>query len=57
MATASLTINNQSGGSLYYYVVGPGFSVQPIPPGQASTLSPGLNTLAIEAAPQMRIYV
>ncbi|WP_216910817.1 M10 family metallopeptidase C-terminal domain-containing protein [Synechococcus sp. CCY 0621] len=57
MATASLTINNQSGSTLYYYVVGPGFAVQPPQPGQSNTLSTGLNTIAIEAAPQMRIYV
>lgn len=57
MATASLTINNQSGGSLYYYVVGPGFSVEPLQPGQSNTLSPGLNSVQILAAPQMRIYV
>jgi serralysin len=57
MATASLTINNQSGSNLYYYVVGPGFSVQPLQPGQNNTLSTGPNTIAIEAAPQMRIYV
>ena len=54
MATASLSINNQSGTNLYYYVVGPGFTLQP---GQSNTLSRGLNTVAIEAAPQMRIYV
>lgn len=27
MATASLTINNQKGSNLYYYLVGPGFSL------------------------------
>lgn len=57
MGTATLTISNQSKTNLYYYVVGPGFTVQPLLPGQSNSLSPGQNTIAIDAAPQMRIYI
>jgi hypothetical protein len=55
--TSSLTINNQSGTNLYDDVVGPGFSDQPLQTGQSNVLWPGQNTIAIGAAPQMRIYI
>jgi len=55
--TSSLSINNQSGTNLYDDVVGPGFSDQPLQTGQSNVLWPGQNTIAIDAAPQMRIYV
>ncbi len=57
MGAASLTINTQSGSTLYYYVVGPDFTVQPLQSGKTNTFIPGLNTVAIESVSKRRIYV